>query len=1212
MTSYPNPDVAMINPSPLCAGTDFFTIIGIPPGGTFDGTIISPDGEVYPSMEGPGTYSISYTYTDGNNCASTIYEDITIIAVPEVTVSNNGPLCEGQQILLFGNTDDQGSTITFEWEGPNGYMSMQQNPTDATEAGSYNLIVTVDGCPSEIVTTTVLLTPMPDAEALNGGPYCNGQSIQLLGTTSTTGNDITYNWSGPNGYTSDIQNPSDATEAGIYELIITVDGCPSAIAMTEVVFNPPPDAAASNTGPYCAGDVIELLGSTTTNGTTVSFSWTGPNGYQSNLQNPTDAFEAGLYELTVNVDGCSSIIASTNVQVVASPQPMITGQDSFCTGFSSMLNAGGGFATYLWDDATTNQTLEVFSSGWHYVTVTNANGCSGTDSMQVTELASLAPQITGTLDFCAGGNTTLNGGAGYVGYNWSTTETTQTIVVNTAGTFFLTVTDADGCTGATSINTTINPNPVVSIGGSTTYCIGGFTILDAGLGYSNYLWSNDSTTQEIIVDMPGTYSVSVTDVNGCMGTGDVSVSESTSLTPIITGGIAFCENGSVTLNAGAGFDTYIWSNGAVTQNLFVNTAGTYAVTVSDNQGCSGSSSVSVTEVLPPSATVQASASLCNTTAGGSLINLFDLVTAGDMNGSWMDVDNSGAGGQFTNLDFDGVVAGDYRFTYTTNSAIAPCPEEKYDVIITIIDCECADVFFFVADPLCNAGDILDLTSIENTAESGLWTLVVVPPGSNPAILNGSLFDATNGDAGQYEFQFDLVNQPPPGCPLNYSYSVQVDQLVDAGTALAPLSFCSNEDELVDLASLITGEGLNGMWNETSSTASQSGAFNAIAGTFRTINQLPGNYTFEYLLAANGACPSDATEVSVMINPVPIATIANAIEFDCSHAQQTLDASGSTTGPNDNIIWTGPGIVMDGNQNSLTPTIDEPGTYKLIIANAVSGCTDSATITVVANTDRPTEVTVMSQDPSCFGDENGIISIEAVTGGTPPFVYSLNGGALSANDFFSDLAPGEYLVTIEDASGCLLDTLIELGTPSEISIDLGQDIELDLGDQGYFQLVVSPASVVIDTILWTPDNLVECLDIDCLEGIIHAFNTVNLTATLYDINGCTASDHLQVLVDKSRKIYIPNAISPNGDGVNDVFFISAKQNQIARIKKFIIYSRWGEVVYEATDIQPNDMNAGWNGNFNDKEINPGVYAYLAEIEFFDGVEEIYTGDVTVIK
>jgi gliding motility-associated-like protein len=344
----------------------------------------------------------------------------------------------------------------------------------------------------------------------------------------------------------------------------------------------------------------------------------------------------------------------------------------------------------------------------------------------------------------------------------------------------------------------------------------------------------------------------------------------------------------------------------------------------------------------------------------------------------------------------------------------------------------------------------------------------------------------------------------------------------------------------------------------------------------------------------------------------VATIANAIEFDCSHAQQTLDASGSIAGPNDNIIWSGPGIVMDGNQNSLTPTIDEPGTYKLIIANAVSGCTDSATIAVVANTDRPTEATVMSQDPSCFGDENGIISIAAVTGGTPPFVYSLNGGVGSANDFFSDLSPGEYLVTIEDASGCLLDTLIELGTPSEISIDLGADIELDLGDQGYFQMVVSPASVVIDTILWSPDNLVECLDVDCLEGIIHAFNTVNLTATLYDINGCTASDHLQVLVDKSRKIYIPNAISPNGDGVNDVFFISAKQNQIARIKKFIIYSRWGEVVYEATDIQPNDMNAGWNGNFNDKEINPGVYAYLAEIEFFDGVEEIYTGDVTVIK
>ncbi len=1213
VTSYANPDVQINDPGPLCANQDFFTLTANPNGGIFSGTIIGPGGDISPSMNAPGTYSVWYEYEDANNCPGMDMIEIEIVGIPNATASNNGPLCAGETLLLVGGTDSTGTNISYLWTGPNGYSSNLQNPTDATEGGAYYLEVVIDGCSSDIALTDVILGNTPDAVAMNDGPYCNGQPIQLLGSTNTTGITTVYNWTGPNGYSSTAQNPTDATEAGIYTLVILVDGCPSSAAMTEVIFSAPPDAQALNTGPYCAGDNIALLGSTTSSGSQTTYTWTGPNGYQSGIQNPLDASEAGQYKLIINIDGCDSDTALTAVQVNTLPQPMITGQDTFCTGFSAMIDAGSGYSNYLWDNSSMNQTLEVFSSGWHYVTVTDINGCIGNDSIQVTELASLTPQITGTLGFCAGGSTMLDGGAGYVSYIWSTAEVTQTINVNTAQTFFLTVTDSDGCTGATSINTTINPNPVVSIGGSTTYCIGGYTILDAGSGYTDYVWSNDSTTQEITVDMPGTYTVSVVDVNGCMGSGDVTVSESTSLSPVITGGNAFCENGNVTLNAGAGFGSYIWSNGAIVQNLFVDVAGIYTVTVSDNQGCSGSSSVSVTEVLPPSATVQTSASLCNTIAGGSVINLFDLVTAGDMNGSWMDVNNSGASGQFTNLNFNGIVAGDYHFIYSTNSAMPPCPEEQYDVTITVIDCACPDVFFFMADPLCNAGQILDLASLENTTEPGVWSVISVPAGSNPATLNGSVFDPNSGDPGLYDLQFDLINQPPPGCPLNFSISIEVDQQFSAGLASAPPVFCENENELVDLTSLLLGADPNGTWTETSVPASQGSAFNAGAATFAMVNQFAGNYTFEYLLPANGACPEDATEVSVVLNPSPEVMIENPIEFDCSHAIQSLDASiFSTTGPNMINYWTGPGIVMDGNENSLTPTIDKPGTYQLLILNSVNGCKDSTTVVVVANTDRPTEVAMMYQDPSCFGDQNGIISIESVSGGTPPFIYSINGGALNSNNFYSDLPPGEYMVTIEDANGCRLDTLIELGTPSEISIDLGPDIALDLGDEGYFHVTINPASLVIDTIIWSPQNLVECLDPDCLDGIIHAYNTVTLTATLYDENGCETSDQLQVLVDKSRKIYIPNAISPNSDGVNDVFYISAKENQIANIKKFTIFSRWGEVVYEISGIQPNDISAGWNGRFKDAEINPGVYVYVAEIEFFDGIEEVYTGDVTVLK
>ncbi len=811
----PNPVVQIVDPGPICENVDFMTLTAVPSGGTFTGDFISPQGDLYPNMIPPGTYSISYSYFDFNNCEGSDDLDITIFSTPNAFPDNNGPLCEGQQILLYGDTDGTGSNISYLWTGPNGYTSTEQNPTDATLGGAYIMQVIIDGCPSEFEFTDVVVTEMPIAIALNEGPYCAGQSIQLIGSSNTTGNVITYEWSGPNGYTSTEQNPTDAIEDGIYSLVVTVDNCPSEIAQTEVVFNAPPDAEANNSGPYCEGDDIELFGNTNTPGSVITYTWNGPNSYSSFDQNPNDALDPGTYELVVDVDGCTSTIETTEVLINALPQPEITGQNTFCTGNSATIDAGTGYIDYLWDDATTNQTLEVFSSGTYNVTVTDTNGCTGEAFFEVTENASLSPVITGTLDFCEGSNTILDAGPGFSSYEWSTGEISQTIEVSDGGNFGVIVTDDDGCSGSANVTTTVNSNPNVTIGGSTSYCIGGFTILDAGDGYDTYNWSNDSTSQTITVSTPGDYSVDVIDANGCIGFASVTIEESTSLNPVITGNNAFCENGNTTLNAGSGFDTYLWSDGSITQSLTVDVAGNYSVTVSDTQGCTGENTISITEVLPPSAELQPETELCNTEAGGSILNLYDLIISGDMTGSWEDADNSGAVGLFNNLNFNNIPAGDYNFIYTTNSAVAPCPETEYQVMVTVIDCSCPDVFFFNADPLCNAGDILDLSTIENTSETGTWTIIQTPPGANPASLNGTLFDATTSDPGEYILQFDLINQPPPGCPVSFQAIVNVDPEVTAGVAAQPLSYCFNENELVNLADLIAGADANGIWTETS-------------------------------------------------------------------------------------------------------------------------------------------------------------------------------------------------------------------------------------------------------------------------------------------------------------------------------------------------------------------------------------------------------------
>ena len=376
-----------------------------------------------------------------------------------------------------------------------------------------------------------------------------------------------------------------------------------------------------------------------------------------------------------------------------------------------------------------------------------------------------------------------------------------------------------------------------------------------------------------------------------------------------------------------------------------------------------------------------------------------------MNGTWEDTDQSGAVGLFDNLDFANIPAGDYRFKYTTNSAIDPCPEVTYDVVVTVLDCSCADVLINNPSPLCNGGDILDLSTTIITDEPGTWVLDSTPTGNNPASLNGNILNATGGDPGNYTIEYMFTAQQPPGCDAVPVVIVQVDGTVDAGISLQPATFCAGDDEVIVLADLITGEDANGIWKETSAVPSQGNGFNAINGTFATQVQSAGTYTFEYAIASNNACPDDATEVTVNLNPLPIVTIKNAGELDCTHPEQSLDAIGSSFGGNFDIAWSGPGIISGG--NTLSPIVNKPGNYTLTIENKTSGCINTASVTVDQNTDAPRTALIDTRNPGCAGDNNGTITVEQVIGGTAPYVYSLNNQPYGGNNFFNNLSEGTY-------------------------------------------------------------------------------------------------------------------------------------------------------------------------------------------------------------
>jgi hypothetical protein len=215
-----------------------------------------------------------------------------------------------------------------------------------------------------------------------------------------------------------------------------------------------------------------------------------------------------------------------------------------------------------------------------------------------------APAISadGPTTFCDGGSVTLTASAG-ASYLWSTGATSQSITVNQTGNYSVTVTDANGCSAASSpAAVTVNalPAPTISADGPTTFCDGGSVTLTASEA-SSYLWSTGATSRSIIAGDTGNYSVTVTDANGCnAASAAIAVVENAKpATPAIAadGPTTFCEGDSVTLTAPLSA-SYVWSTGATSRYITVTETGNYSVTVFNGAGCSASSASTSVTVNP--------------------------------------------------------------------------------------------------------------------------------------------------------------------------------------------------------------------------------------------------------------------------------------------------------------------------------------------------------------------------------------------------------------------------------------------------------------------------------------------------------------------------------------------------------------------------------------------------------------------------------------
>jgi gliding motility-associated-like protein len=251
-------------------------------------------------------------------------------------------------------------------------------------------------------------------------------------------------------------------------------------------------------------------------------------------------------------------------------------------------------------------------------------------------------------------------------------------------------------------------------------------------------------------------------------------------------------------------------------------------------------------------------------------------------------------------------------------------------------------------------------------------------------------------------------------------------------------------------------------------------------------------------------------------------------------------------------------------------------------------------------------------PACRGDQNGQIVIDSIRGGAGPYLFSFELGTFGFQQSWNQLGTGEYRIIVQDIEGCEYLERVQVPDGGELFVNLGPDQEIRRGysaDIEAFIPDIDPSN--LDSILWTPLDSLNCQDLNCLNVEVNPINNTTYTLRIVDSNGCAAEDDVRITMVDSSDVYIPNAFSPDGDGVNDRFTIFAS-DFVQQISDMQIYDRWGNRTFQRSDFQPNDESLGWDGTFRGQEMKPAVFVYKIVVLTKDGVETEYSGDVTLIR
>jgi hypothetical protein len=534
------------------------------------------------------TYTVTGT---SGGCSSTATQLITVNPTPTVTTTTTGgTICSGNSTTITAS----GAT-TYSWmPGSLSGITVTVSPATTT---TYTVTGTSTGCSS---TTTQLITVNPTptvTTTTTGGTICSGNS-----TTITASGATTYSWM-PGSLSGTTVTVSPATTT-TYTVTGTSTGCTTTATRT-ITVNPSPTVSATATSTsICAGSSTTLSASGAT-----TYNWMPGNHNGANWTVTPAA--TTTYTVTGTSTGCSSTATQL---ITVNPNPTVaatTTNATICAGSSTTLSASGA-TTYTWMPGNlsgASQTLSPATTTTYSVTGTDANGCTGTDVVSITVNA--LPIVTASASnntICIGNSITLTA-SGASTYNWMPPNANGASITDAplaTTTYTVTGTDVNGCINTANVSVAVNALPVVTATSSSSNICTGSSVTLTASGASTYNWMPPNASGVSITDIPAattSYTVTGTDVNGCINTATVSVTVNPLPDIVVSGDTLVCPGNAANLNA-SGATTYSWMPGSLTGNsvsVSPSSPTTYSVTGTDANGCSNSSTIFVNIDTPPSA-----------------------------------------------------------------------------------------------------------------------------------------------------------------------------------------------------------------------------------------------------------------------------------------------------------------------------------------------------------------------------------------------------------------------------------------------------------------------------------------------------------------------------------------------------------------------------------------------------------------------------------